>query len=304
MTSVMQAQSTADPIAEVLDGFGVRHAAYDDVFFKFNLPEVGMALLVDLIVRRRQRRRVVEVRACLYAPAGVTTAVEHFPLSALKRERDGAMTVASTWLAPGGSRGSVGGLSWDLVFQANGPLLDPQVAGAIRPFDLRLRSVPDVLVSGNVRVAKRGYTFSHESGTVGTSFGRRLPDSWTWVSSNSFKDPGVSFECMLMESRVFGLPFWRARVGYFHLRTPNTTVTMLHPLTGQVRVAGDRTEFHVTARHRHAPPIIVHCLAPETRYHDLGNRIYTTLLGTCEIEGLTIADGTAGLGEREPLRRR
>lgn len=302
MASVMQAQSTADPIAEVLEGFGARHAAFDDVFFKFNLPEVGMALLVDMMVRRRHRRRVVEVRACLYTKDGATIAVAHYPLSTLKREREGAITLANTWLAPGGARGAVGEISWDLVFQAHGPLLDPQVGGAIRPFDLRLRSVPDVLISGNVRVARHGYTFSHESGTVGTSYGRRLPDSWYWVSSNTFKDPGVAFECMIMESRVFGLPFLRARVGYFYLHTATTTLTVLHPLTGQVRLVGDRTQFRVTARHRHEPPIIVQCSAPETRYHDLGDRIYTTLLGTCEIEGLTSADGTAGLAEREPLR--
>jgi hypothetical protein len=299
----MQAQSTADPIAEVLGGFSARRAAFDDVFFKFNLPEVGMALLVDVMVRRRHRRRVVEIRACLYHQDGPTLVVEHFPLSTLKREQDQAITVANTWVAPGGSRGAVGAISWDLVFQATGPLLDPQVAGAIHPFDLRLRSVPDVLVSGNVRIGPHGYTFSHEAGTVGTAFGRRLPNSWSWVSSNAFQAPGVSFECMMMESRVFGLPFLRTRVGYFHLRTPTNTVTLLHPLTGQVRVVGDRNEFSVTARHRHDPPITVHCSAPETRYVDLGDRMYTTLMGTCEIDGLTIADGLAGLGEREPLRR-
>ncbi|MBA3824064.1 MAG: hypothetical protein H0X24_09215, partial [Ktedonobacterales bacterium] len=206
-----------------------------------------------------------------------------------------------TWVSATGSRGSVGGLTWDLVFGASGPVLDPQVAGAIRPFDLRLRSVPDVLMSGNVGHERHGYTFSHEPGTVGVSFGRRLPDHWYWVSVNAFREPGVAFECMLMESRIFGLPFWHATVGYVHLRTPTTSMTLLHPLTGQVRLRGDRTAFTVTARHRQ-DLITVHCAAPETRYHHLGARVYTTLLGTCEIEGISLAEGTAGLAEREPQR--
>jgi hypothetical protein len=302
MTSIMQAQSTDDPIAEVLDGFGARHAAYDNVFFKFNVPEIGMALLVDIIARRKHRRRQVEVRACLYTPDGATVYTESFPHSSLKRDGDGAVVVANTWIGPTGSRGAVGPVSWDLVFQAAGPLLDPQVTGAIRPFDLRLRSVPDVTISGNVGVEHHGYTFSHEPGTVGASFGRRLPDRWYWVSANSFREPGVTVECMLLDSRVFGLPFLRARIGYFHLRASTTTMTLLHPLTGHLRLAGDRTAFQVTARYRHDPPVTVHCSAPEARYHHLGDRIYTTLLGTCEIDGLALAEGTAGLAERELLR--
>ncbi len=303
MTSIMQAQSTENPIAEVLEGFGARRAAYDDVFFKFNLPEIGMALLVDVIVRRKHRRRQVELRACLYAKDGATVHTEHYPLSSLKRDDEGALVIANAWLGPGGSRGSVGPISWDLVFVPTGPLLDPQVTGNLRPFDLRLRSVPDVLISGNVSVEAHGYTFSHEPGTIGTLFGRRLPDRWYWVSANAFRAPGISLECMLLDSRVFGMPFTHARIGYFHLRTPSSTVTLLHPLTGQLHIAGDRTSFQVTARHRHDPPISVQCSAPETRYHHLGDRIYTTLLGTCEVDGLTIADGTAGLGHREPLRQ-
>jgi hypothetical protein len=304
MASVMQAQSTDNPIAEVLDGFGARRAAFDDLFFKFNLPEIGMALLVDVIMRRRHRRRQVEVRACLYTREGATVHTEHHPLSAFKRDTEGAIVVANTWLAPNGSRGAVGPISWDLVFQPLGPLLDPKVTGVLHPFDVRLRSVPDVAVSGSVRVERHGYTFSHEAGTVGTTFGRRLPDTWYWVSANAFRDPGVALEGMLLRSRVFGVPFWHATIGYFHLHTPAATVTLLHPLTGHLRIAGNRTDFQMTARARHEAPITVHCAAPETRYHHLGDRIYTTLLGTCEIDGLTLADGTAGLAEREPQRRR
>ena len=302
MTSVIHVQSLTDPISEVLGGFGERRAAYDDIFFKFNVPEIGIALLVDIIARRKGRRRIVEVRAALYTAEGATVAVEHYPASTLRRDRDGSIAIGNTWLGATGSRGAVGALNWDLVFGASGAVLDPQVAGAIRAFDLRLRSVPDVLMSGNVGHERHGYTFSHEPGMVGVSFGRRLPDHWYWISANAFQAPGVAFECMLLESRIFGLPFWHATVGYFHLRTPTNTITLLHPLTGQVRLQGDRTDFTVTARHRQ-DLITVHCAVPETRFLHLGDRIYTTLLGTCEIAGVSLAEGAAGLAEREAPRR-
>lgn len=297
MTSVIQEETAADPIAEVLAGFTRRRAALDYAFFKFNLPERGMALLVDFIVRRR--RRQAQLRATLYTAEGGSHYFADFPLSALRREKDGGVTLGGAWLGAGGSRGAVGPISWDLVFTPSGPLVDPQVFGAVRPFDLRLRSVPDALISGNVSQAKHGYSFAREPGMVGTYYGRRLPNHWYWVSANAFEHPGVALECMLLDSTIFGLPFLRARVGYFHLRTPDSTVMLMHPLTGRIKLSGERNDFRVVAQPRHGPPIVVHCSAPEARFHHLGERIYTTLLGNCEIEGLTSADGTAGLERRE-----
>jgi hypothetical protein len=304
MASVMQAQSTLDPIAEVLRGFAERRSALDDTFFKFNLPERGIGLLVDFIVRRRQRHRVVEVRASLYTPEGSSVVSTSYPLSSVRREDGGARTIGNAWLGPSGSRGAIGNVSWDLVFQPAGSLLEPQVIGQIvRPFDLRLRSVPDALFSGNITIGRHGYSFSHEPGTIGTFFGRRMPDRWYWISASAFDRPGVALECMLLDSSIFGLPFVRTRVGYLSLTSPEGNALLMHPLTANIQLTGDRRDFVVTARPRHGPPISFRCSAPEARYQHLGDRIYATLLGICSVDGLAVSDGLTALAERLPTRR-
>lgn len=301
MASVMQAERIADPITEVLAGFGTRHARLDYAFFKFNLPERGMALLVDVIIRRP--RRQVQIRASLYTPDGGMIHHADYPLSSLRHDRQG-ITIADAWLGPGGSCGAVGPIAWDLVFQSTGTLLDPHIIGRVQPFDLRFRSSPDTLMSGSVSIARRGYSFSHEPGMVGTYYGRRLPEQWYWVSANAFEQPGISLECMLLDSSVFGLPFWHTRVGYFHLRTPTQTYLLMHPLTGRVRLTGERKDLLITVRPRQGEMLTIRCTAPETRYHHLGDRVYATLVGTCTIEGLATADSTAGIEERESSGRR
>ncbi len=309
MASVMQAVPVADPIAEVLAGFSTRRVPLDYAYFKFNLPERGLALRVDIVIRRR--RRLVQVRAHLYhlplhasasAPDGGQVHQADYPLSAIRRDTDGGITVADIWLGATGSRGTIGPISWDLVFQSTGPLLDPRIIKRIQPFDLRFRSVPDVLMSGSISITRHGYSFSHESGMIGAYHGRALPRQWTWVSCNTFDQPGISLECMLLDSAVFGIPFWRAQVGYFHLRTPTSTYLLMHPFTGRVRLSGDRREFVLTVRPRVSEVITIHCVTPDERFHTLGDRVYTTLVGTCTIAGLSTADGTAGIERQDPAR--
>lgn len=306
MASVMQAQTTQDPVAEVLHKFGERRAALDTIFFKFNIAERGIALFVDVTTRRRQHHRVVEMRASLYTPEGPSAMTTSHPRSALRLDDAGGYLIGSNaWLGAGGSRGSIGNVKWDLVFQPVGPLLDPQVVGSIiHPFDLRLRSVPDMLISGNISIDGHGYSFSHEPGMLGSYYGRRLPDHWYWISANAFDRPGVTLDCMLLDSTIFGLPWVRTRVGYLHLTTPEATMTLMHPLTGQIQISGTREDFTLTARPRHGSPITIHGTAPGVRYQHVGDHIYTTLLGVCSIAGLATTDGLAGIAERESTRQR
>ena len=46
-------QNPLSAIEEVFHNYGQRRAALDYAFFKLNLPEHDVALLVDFIVRRR-----------------------------------------------------------------------------------------------------------------------------------------------------------------------------------------------------------------------------------------------------------
>jgi hypothetical protein len=303
MASVMQAQSAADPIAEVLAGFGTHRARIDHAFIKMNLPERDLALLIEIAMRRRQRRRVAEVGALVQSAGEPLVQRASFPRSSIHLDADGALNVANLWLGAQGSRGTIGPISWDLVFQAAGPLVEPHVIGGIlRPFDLRLRSVPDALISGNLSVGGQRFSFSHEPGTVSAFHGRRNPDRWVWISANAFDRPGVSVECVMLDSSIFGLPVLRARVGYFHLHTPETTMTVMHPLTGQVRVEGKQEDLTIMVRPRQGMPIVVHCVAPPASFRDFGDNVFATLLANCAITGIAQAHHTTGIVSHSSTR--
>ncbi len=301
MASVMQAQPAVNPIAEVLAGFGAHRSRIDHAFIRFNVPERELAMLVEVTMRRRQRRRVVEVCASLHTPSGASVYRASYPRSAIHTEPTGALSIGNLWLGAEGSRGVVGHISWDLVFRAAGPLVEPHVvSGLLRPFDLRLRSVPDALVSGDLSVSGHRYSFSQEPGTISAFHGRRHPDRWQWISANAFDQPGISIECMMLDSTIFGLPFLRARVGYFHLRTPSSTLTLMHPLTGHVRIEGERHQLSIAAHSRQGPEISVRCSVPATSFAHLGEGIYAALLGDCIIDGIAQATRTTGIVERVP----
>src|SRR5215210_3085615 len=74
-------QPRAAPIAQVLAPFGHHRAAYDYAFFKLNLPEHDVGLLVDFIIRRRQG--LAQVRVSSHAPVGGGVAFAQVPLDRL-----------------------------------------------------------------------------------------------------------------------------------------------------------------------------------------------------------------------------
>ena len=119
---------------------------------------------------------------------------------------------------------------------------------------------------------------------VGVYYGRRLPEHLYWLSANDFSDKNIVLECALMNSTIFGLPFTRMSVGYFHLRTPETTMTIMHPLTGHIDVQGTREELLITTRSRHNAPITAHFTASAANFQPLDDNMVITLIGTCEIE--------------------
>jgi hypothetical protein len=294
--------STTSSIEQVFHLFGQRRAAFDYAFFKLNLPEHEVALLVDFIVRRRAG--IAQVRVSTHAPTGAGMSFSEIPLDHLVI---GSMTlpdrgthVGDNWLSATGSRGSVGDTAWNLTFQPIGSVLHPQIRllEPLHPFDLSLQSVPDVRFSGRLRIGGQRYEVNEARGMVSSYFGRALPERWFWVSCNTFDREDVTLECVISRMALFGGPM-HLKTGYFAIRTAERCETILAPLNGSIRLEGTREAFTITARLYSSKEVYtLDCSARTCDYHDLGDRIWNTLLGSCTLTGIASASRTVGLEER------
>lgn len=170
------------PVEQVLGGFGTRRAALDFAFFKMNLPEHAVALLVDFVVRRD--RGIAQVRASLHAPShGGVHWVEH-PLSACQLapgRGDAQVSIGRCTIGAGGSAGTVGPVSWELAFRAYGRALVPlpEALEPLRAIDMFLRSAPHVLLSGALTLRGTPVLVREAHGMVASYHGRALPPRWT-----------------------------------------------------------------------------------------------------------------------------
>lgn len=304
MASVMQAQTMLNPIADILAGFTKRKQTVDTVFFKLTIPERHEAILVSFAVHHHHRQHVLEIQATYHSANQYLSTMTNFPLSSIERDENGTITAGNCSIGPNGTRGHVGqsgtskSISWDFVFGAVGPLVDPQVAGPIKPFDIRFMSVPDVNFSGNIAINKRFISFSHEPGFIGAYFGRRLPDHLCWISSNTFDPQGTSLECVMVRSRIFNIPFLRASIGYFYLRTPTSDMTILHPLTGSIRLEGNAFNRTIKAKSRQYGQFNVQCFGSPDHFYAIDNHFSINLFGSCEIAGVGIARDFVAITER------
>jgi hypothetical protein len=288
-----------------LRGFGRRPAAVDYAFFKLNVPEHELALLVDFIIQRPAH--LAHVRVSVHAAQGSGVYWDSLPLSAVvlrpKDQKTSGTQLGACWLNTEGSRGTVGPVTWDVAFLAAGRALVPLSPAfeTLRMFDLFLRSVPDVRLSGQVTVAGHTYPVDQACGMVSSYHGRELAEQWYWVSCNTFDRADVALECLVARSAVYGWPDVHVRSGYLYVHAGEQTQTIVAPLNGSIALTGTREAFTITARARGSrTTYAVQCQAEPTAYHDLGDRIWNTLVGSCSLEGVAIATGTAGLEQREP----
>jgi hypothetical protein len=299
-------QNNASQIEQVFHHYGQRPAALDYAFFKLNLPEQEVALLVDFIVRRRAG--IVQVRVSTHTPRDSGVSLVELPLDRLVI---GSMTVpdegaqiGDNLLSAAGSRGAVGDTAWNLTFQPAGSVLHPQIKliEPLHPFDLTLQSVPDVRFSGMLLIAGQRYEVNDARGMVSSYFGRALPQRWYWISCNTFDRQDVTLECVVSHMALFGGPV-RLKTGYFSVQTAESSETILDPVNGSIRLEGTREAFTITAHsHSGKAAYSLHCSASAHEYHDLGDRIWNTLIGSCTLAGVTSASRTAGLEERMPGR--
>jgi hypothetical protein len=295
MSSTVQISAITDPLAALLVDFGHRRATLDTVFLKFNIPEIGAALLIDFSIRRRQRRGLFEVRAMLVLPSGTHVETTNFPIHSIRREPGHEIEVANIFLSPSGTRGKIQEISWDIAFDTQGQLVDPQVTGhSLRPFDLRMQSVPGAQMSGNVRFGTQNYiSFAREPGMVGAYYGRWLPKSMYIISASAFNVPETTVECVFLESSFFGLPFFRLWVGHLYLRRGTESMTVMHPLTGQLQLTGGPGQLEIQARPRQGGSVKLSYTVKTEHYTHLGDQMYATLYGDCVLDNEIHCDGQA-----------
>ena len=293
-------------IEEVFHNYGRRRAALDYAFFKLNLPEHDVALLVDFIVRRRVG--VAQVRVSVHAPLGGGVSLAEIPLDrfvigSMKTPSEGAH-IGDNWLGAVGSRGTVGTTAWDLAFQPASPVLSPQIKliEPLHAFDLSVQSVPDVRFSGRLHIAGQRYEVSEARGMVSSYFGRALPERWFWISCNTFDRQDLALECVVSRMALFGGPV-HLKTGYFSVYTAQSSETIIAPVNGSIRLEGTREALTITAHSRSGKAAYqLQCSASTGDYHDLGDRVQTTLFASCTLKDIASANRTVGLEERMPGR--
>lgn len=293
----------ASPIQRLLQDFGRRRTALDYAYFKLNLPEQNVALLVDFIARRQQG--TAQVRVSTHAPSGSGVFLAEHPLARLvvasAAAGDSATSLGNCQLGATGSRGAVESVAWDLTFQPAGPLFSPQIGlvEPFHPFDLSLETVPNVRFSGTLTIAGRTFDVRDAHGMVSSYAGRALPERWFWLACNTFERDDLAVECLVSRTAVFGSPV-RLKAGFFYLSTADRAETVIAPLNGSVHLEGTRDAIVITARRFGGRRYVIHAGAARQDFHDLGDRIWNTLIGTCRVDGYGTAHGSAALEERMP----
>ena len=195
--------------------------------------------------------------------------------------------------------GSVGDVWWELGADPGAVRLDPVPLAAryLRPFDLQLVSRPRARFDGTVTVGGESFGLDGAPGTISHYWGRRLPDSWVWVSADGLGAGGGLVEAALIRTRMWGVPGGGVSGGYMMTCGEGGSRQVVAPAYGKISAIGDRTGFELTAR---APGrrLRVRAQARAERYNDLGEGIHQTLLGDVQVDGLGALAGGAGLEVR------
>jgi hypothetical protein len=131
-------------------------------------------------------------------------------------------------------------------------------------------------------------------------WGRRLADSWVWVSADGVGDDGAVVEAAAFRSRLWGRSGTGLTAGYVVVDSGNTRQQVVAPAYGRVTVRGSATAFTIDAA-TVGRSLHLSARAPLDTYNDLGEGIHQTLLGELSVEGRGSCVGRAGLEVRGDL---
>lgn len=261
--------------------------AVDYRFFRVSAGEVS--LIIDVI--RRAGQPGIEIRASYWSGsqqgvARVHPAVIPGPMDLPAPDAVGPLVR---------SAGAVGEVSWDLAIRPGDLLVDPR-GGPLRhlkAFDVQIVSRPDALFQGWIDI---GGTRTHVDarGLLCHYWGRRLPESWSWVSVNV---PGLIVDAVVGISRLWGLPWPRLPVGYVFVAAGGRQALRIGPLNSIVTTRGNAAAFTITAS-RPGERLRLDCRADAGSFNDLGEGIQQTLRGDTAIDGWAATVGRAGLEVR------
>jgi hypothetical protein len=278
-----------------LDDLEARSAPIEYWFFKFNLD--GLAFLVDFILRGDRDHG--EVRISLWVDGRGRVEHAYLPTWSTKTP---FVTIGDCSFNAGSSRGAVEDVEWDLSYELDPVRVHPArpPMSWLHPFDADIINRPRATFAGTVRVGDRHFSVPETPGLVSHYWGRRLMDEWWWISANQFDEPGFALEAIVARTRLWGLRRPSAKIGYLWLQSPNSSHMVISPLNGLISLTGAPHEFTLVSRSITGRSVRVSCTAPVDSYNDLGEGIRQTLMGSCAIEGLATASGSAGLERREP----
>ncbi len=258
-------------------------------FWTVRTREVG--LIVDLIIRRQLG--LAEVRVSAWTPS--VQPVVHDVSTTWSADAFG-VRVGSAHVDANGSTGSAGAIAWDLSWELGPARLAPRPGwlGPLHPFDMELVGMPRAHLRGSLHIGDRALLLD-DPGTVNHYWGRRLPDSWAWVSViGSDEDRGFGLEALLVQSRLWGR---RARIpaGYVWLLEQGRVEQTVVPLTGVVSASAGATHVEITSLRMDGRRHRISCTAASESFNDAGEGIRQSVLATASLDGRQIVAGTAML---------
>lgn len=160
-----------------VDDLRPRGAPLEYWFVKVGSGE--LAFLVDWIIRRAGAAAEVRISVWVRGHGRVLRGQ-----SSCWREAGTGVEICGCRLTSSRVTGELEDVRWDLSY-AKGPwLLEPAPLPArlLHPFDLELTARPRARFTGTVSVDGEKIRVDDAGGTWVHYWGRRLPDSWLWVS--------------------------------------------------------------------------------------------------------------------------
>ena len=280
-----------------MDDFRARGAPLEYWFVKVGSGD--LAFLVDWIVRRSEA--VAEVRISLWVRGHGRVLRAR---SGSWRASGDTVEITGCILTPTHATGALEDVRWQLACVPGPWLLEPapRLARLLHPFDLELTARPRARFTGSVVVAGETFHLDDATGTLVHYWGRRLPDSWLWVSADGVGDDDASVEAAVFQSRLWGWAKPAITAGYVVVDGGGRREQVIAPVYGRVAARGDETEFEIRAA-RWGRALHLTGRAPRQSYNDLGEGIQQTLHGDLTVDGWGSCRGRAGLEVRGGVRR-
>lgn len=257
-----------------------------------------LAFLVDWIIRRKEAAATVRVSLWVHGEGRVL-----HEGSGSWRDTAAEVVIAGCVLTSHRASGQVADVTWDLTYSPGPWLLDPApaLAKVLRPFDLQLIARPRARFTGTVVVGGESFRFDDTGGTFSHYWGRRLPDSWVWVSAGGLGDDGdACVEAALFRSRLWGMPGPLATAGYLALDAGRRTAQVVAPAYGRITTRGTESAFELSARSL-TQSLHLTARAGRDSYNDLGEGIHQVLVADLSVDGVGSCEGRAGLEIRGHL---